>query len=803
MLTDIKQGIRSFRRALPFTAAIIGILGLGIGLATAVFTVADAVLIRRLPVVDQDRIVVLSGEAPRKGLDNVPLEFSATLEFERRTRTLSRVAFFLYNGAVPITVREGQRISRLQEALVSGNYFDVLGAPPLIGRLLRAEDGVEGAKPVVVLSYRAWQQRFGGAADVPGRQIFIQEYARSYAVIGVAPPGIDYPRGTDAWVALQATIPSSTTKYLSLNLLGRLTAGHTASDARNEMTAFFHREGVDKFFEDVRGVVRPLPELVLGDTRPAVIVFAAAAGLLLLITCVNVANLLLVRGLARIRDVAVRSALGANRARIAVQLLTENAILASIGGALGVTVAWVVVRAFVAVAPSGTPRLDEISMNGATFAAAFAITSMAMLLFSVAPIFLASSVDVQQVLRSDTRQSASRRSRLVAELLVSGQIALAVLVLSAAGLVGRSLLRLQHADLAFNPTHVVVAELAIEGNRYDTGEKESAAIDRLVALFARIPGVQDVSPTTSVPYATTRSWEGKPTAEGQSKEDAARNPMLDIEVVGPELFGALGLPVTRGRAFSDADSKGSTPVVILSESAARFYWPNANPVGKRLVDGAAPSSFTTVIGVVPDTRFRDLREPHATIYYPLRQSQFPFAPTTMIIRTSRTAGDLAAALRTLLASETPGVALAKIEPFETLLGGPLAEPRLNAMLLMLFGASAVILAGVGLFGVLATMVRQRRRELGIRIALGAAPEEVARLVVGRGLLLATLGTGVGLLGALAANRLLASLLFQVTPTDALTLSIVAVVLVVVAAIASAIPARTSSRIEPAIALRAE
>jgi predicted lysophospholipase L1 biosynthesis ABC-type transport system permease subunit len=246
-------------------------------------------------------------------------------------------------------------------------------------------------------------------------------------------------------------------------------------------------------------------------------------------------------------------------------------------------------------------------------------------------------------------------------------------------------------------------------------------------------------------------------------------------------------------------------VVVLSEGAARFYWPNENPIGKRLVNGpvAAPSSFTTVVGVVPDTRFRNLKDAHSTIYYPLRQSEFPFAPTTLIIRTTRTPADLATSVRAVLAQAAPEMALADARSFEGLLEGPLAQPRMNALLLMLFGASAVVLAGVGLFGVLATMVRQRRRELGIRMALGAAPEEVARLVIRRGLVLATLGTGVGLVGALAGNRLLAALLFQVTPTDALTLSVVAAVLVVVAAVASAIPARSSSRIEPAIALRAE
>jgi predicted permease len=805
LLQDVRLGLRTLRHASGFAMTAILTLGLGIGLATAVFTVADALLLRRLPVVDQDRVVVLFGEAPDGSIDNVPLKLEDAREFARRTAALSRAAFFLYNGAAPITVREGGRISRLQRALVSGDYFAVLGARPLIGRVLRAEDDAAGAAPVLVLSHRAWQRRFGGAPDVLGRRIVMHEDGVAYTIVGVMPPGLDYPRGTDAWVPVLAAIPERAIGLLDFDVIGRLAPEATPSVARNEMTGYFSHHFTSAWLRNVRGVVNTLPNLALGDTRPAVLAFAAAAALLLLITCINVANLLLVRGLARGREIAVRSALGASRRRIVVQLLAEHAPLAIAGGALGVAVAAAAVRGFVAFAPAGLPRLEEIQLNGTALVAALGITTMATLLFAVAPAILTSRVEAHEVLRSGTRQSATRRSRLVTEALVAGQVALALLVLSAAGLIGRSLIKLERADLAFDPSRLMVAELAFGAERYDTGPKQGALLERVLPVIQAVPGVQAVSPVVAVPYASTRSWEGRPAVEGQSEQEAATNPMIDFEVVAPSFFGTLGLPVTRGRAFTDADRAGAPAVVVLSQSAARRYWPNGDPVGKHVLLGA-PSEhppLATVVGIVPDTRYRDLREPHATIYFPLRQSFFPFAPTTLVIRTGRTASDFAASLRRAVAETAPDVAVASVAPFEALLAAPLAQPRMNALLLAVFAAAAVALAGVGLFGILATMVHQRMRELGVRMALGASGANVARLVLTRGLALAGVGMAVGLVGALAANRLLAALLFQVTPTDPVTLSLVAVAIIAVATLASIVPVRSSTRIDPAIALRAE
>jgi predicted permease len=798
LIHHVRAGLRALRTAPAFAATAILTLALGIGLATAVFTVAESVVIRRLPIAAQERVVVLSGAAPARGIPDFPFDVPDARELVRRSRALRRAAFVLWDGAMPITVRDGSHVSRLRRALVSGDYFDVLGVRPVLGRALRPEDDARGAAPVVVLSHRAWQARYGGAPDVVGRRIVMHELGIAATIVGVMPPGLDWPRGTDVWAPLFPMIPE---RFLSLHVVGRLAPGATVATARSELTAFYRRPGASPLERELHGVVRPLPGLALGDTRPAVLAFAAAAGLLLLITCIDVANLLLVRALARAREVAVRTALGASRARVVGQLVTEHALLAAAGGLSGVAVAAAAVRAFVAVAPAAVPRLDEVRLDGTALAGALAITALATLLFAVAPAVLASRVDAQQALRAGVRHTAGRRARRLRETLVAAQVALALLVLSAAGLVGRSLLALGRADLAFDPARLVVAELAypVDGG----APAQIALLERLLPAVRAIPGVRGVSPAIAVPYAGSPGWVARPSAEGQSEQDAARNPLADMEVVAPDFFPTLGLRVLAGRAFTDADRAGAPPVVMLSESAARHLWPGGGAVGRRVVDGRG---FATVVGVVPDTRYRDLRAPHGSIYFPLRQAaRFPNAPATLLVRAApgSAPADVIPALRRAVAEVAPEVAVASAAPFDALLAGPLAEPRMNALLLGVFAAAAVTLAGVGLFGVLATMVRQRTRELGVRMALGATAGDVAGLVLRRALLLAAAGTAAGVAGALVTNRLLAALLYGVSPTDAPTLAAAAAALLAVAAAAGAVPARAGRRVDPAAALRAE
>ena len=803
VLRDARIGLRTLRRTPGFALVAVLTLALGIGLSTAVFTVADALLLRPLPVHDQNRLVVLWAET-HDGDFHYPFEFPDARAFARRTQSLEHIALTAYEGAWPVSIQNAGRTSQMRRALVSGAFFDVLGAHSMLGRALRAEDDVVGAAPVVVLSYGAWQRWFGGDSAVLGRRIVMYQDGKAYTIVGVMPQGLDYPHGADIWAPLvpARTIAGTDSTIADVDVIGRLRPGRTIADARNELTSYFGRAEAPSWQRDFHGVAHTLPELVLGDVRPALLAFAVAAGLLLLITCINVANLLLVRGLARMREIAVRSALGAGRRRIMGQLLIENVLLAIGGGALGVAVAAAAVRSFVAFAPAGVPRLHEIHLNATALAGAVGISGIAMLLFSLAPAVMTSRVALQQVLRSDTRQSAGPRSRRVTEGLVMGQVALALLVLSAAGLIARSLIKLERAKLSLEPSHLLIGELAIRFDRYDSLAKQTAMLDQLVTHIQAIPGVRGVSPVVAPPFAGPGGWDGRPAAEGQTPAQAAANPVLNMEVVAPDYFTTLGIPIVHGRGFTDADREGAPPVVVLSESAARHYWPGGDPIGKRLkMSNSAPP--LSVVGIVPDTRYRSLREARPSIYFPLRQSPFPYAPSKLVIRTSGPPADLVPTIRRVIGESAPGVALASAAPFATYLDGPLAQPRLNALLLAVFAAAAVVLAAVGLLGVMATMVRQRTRELGVRMALGATANDLRRMVLRRGLAIATIGVGAGLVGALLANRLLSAMLYEVSPTDGVTLAVVAGVLLAVAVIASFIPARAITRIDPVSALRAE
>ena len=800
---NIRVSIRTLRNSPGFALTAILTLALGIGLAIAVFTVADAFLLRPLPVRDQDRLVVLWGATPDGRFDNFPLLLDDARDFAGRVRSLDRVEFFSYGGALPIPIRDGSSVFHMRQSRVSGGYFELLGTPPLLGRPLLPEDDVAGAAPVVVLSHRAWQRYFGGDTLVVGRRLVIHATGVAHSIVGVMPVGLDYPRGTDFWAPV---IPNSAplgdyAVYAELHVIGRVRRGASPAEARAELTSFFGRPGAPEWHRDLHGVVNSLTNAVLGDVRPAVLAFVAAAGLLLLIACINVANLLLVRGLSRLREIAVRSALGAERGRIIRQLLTESALLALMGGILGTVLASFAVDGFLAFAPPETPRLDEIHLDARAIAGAVAITTVVMLFFALAPALIASRVEVQDALRVGSRQSgASRRFRRGTEALVVGQVALALVILAAAGVIARTLVKLERVDLALDPSHLLIAQLALPSEGFDDTRRQVALLDRLLPRLEGIAGVRAVSPVLTAPFVSAGGIFGQLAAEGQAADERPRNPTLIFDVVTPNYFSTFGIPVLRGRGFSDEDRQGSPRVVILSESAARHYWQTGNPIGKRLTWG---DDGATVVGIVPETRYRDLRDPRLTVYFPLRQSSFPVAPMTLAIRTSARSPNVMSAVREVITDTEPGVDLVGAAPFSTFLAGPLAQPRLNAFLLAVFAGAAVTLAAVGLFAVMAAMVRQRTREIGVRMALGATTSSVEALVLRRGLMLAIAGIVVGLLGAAASNRLLGSMIFDVSPTDATTLVLAAAVLLGVAAMASIIPARASTRVDPLLALQAE
>lgn len=778
-------------------------LALGIGLAAAVFTVAEAFLLRPLPVRDQNRIVVLWGATRDGSLDNFPLHVAEVRDVALRARSLERVESFGRHGSAPVPIRIDGKITRLRVALVSGGFFDLLGVRPLLGRGLRPEDDVKGAARVVVLSYGAWQRYFGGDPHIVGRSLVGHETGEAFPIVGVMPQGLDYPRDTEFWTAvLPNTQPLlGDSVYAELDIIARLRANASLANARQDLQAYFTRDGAPRWHRNLVAVSHSFTEAVLGETQPAVIALAAAAGLLLLITCINVATLLLVRGLAREREMAVRSALGASRPVLVRQLLLESALLAAAGAMLGLGIAMSAVKIFIAIAPADLPRLDEVHLDGAFVGAAIGLTVLVMLLFALAPALVTSRVDVQETLRAGSRQSGgSRRFRIGTEALVAGQMALAVVVLAAAGLLARSLLELERLDLRFEPSQLLVAELALPfEQRVGETEKELALLDRLLPRLAATPGIVAATPVLIRPFAGD-VYVAQMGAKGQTPDESHRNPMLSIQVVSPNHFQTLGIGIRRGRAFTSSDVPGAPHVAILSESAARHYWPGRDPVGQRLT---MDSADVIVVGIVADTRYSNMREPRGSIYFPMRQNLFPVAPTTLVVRTLGDPATMVPTLRRVVNDVAPTVGVVSAAPFDDLLDGPRAQPRFNAILLSVFALAALALAAVGLYGVIATMVRQRTREIGVRIALGATSKDMLRLVVGRGLVIAALGATAGLVGAVIAGRLLAAMLFQVAPTDVVTLGGAAGALLLVAMLASLLPARASARTDPMIALRTD
>ncbi|HET6679809.1 MAG TPA: ABC transporter permease [Gemmatimonadaceae bacterium] len=806
LVESVRLGLRSLARAPGFSAMAVAILAIGIGLSTSVFAVADALLLRQLPVREQDRLVTLWGEKRDGSIDHWPLDLRSTEEFARESRAVQQVAYVAYEGAWPVAIRDGDRLTRLRRALVSGNFFTVLGTRPVIGRALRQDDNVVGAAPVAVISSAIWQSRFGGDPTVIGRRIVADEFNLAYTIVGVMPQGLEYPVGADFWapyVPARLTAADDTTAYTALDIVGRLAPTASIENARNELTTHFSRDGTSAMSRELRGVAHELPEVVLGDARPAVLVFTAAAVLLLLIACMNVANLLLVRGLARTREIAIRLALGASRSRIVAQLVGENVVLALAGGVLGVGVSALAVRGFLWFAPADIPLLGRVRLDATVLAAAFVLTTVATLLFGIAPAFLSARANANEMLRSGARQSAGRGARRGREALVAAQVALAVLMLSAATLIGRSFVKLQREDLAFDASHLIVAELAIRYDRFTTPASQLPLVREVVEELRVTPGVQGVSPVVAVPFSGTGGWTGRARTEGQSAEDAAGNPMFNMDVVGPDYFTTFGLQARRGRVFTDEDRNGAEPVVVVSEGTARRYWPGADPVGKRLLTGATAADEFTVVGVVADTRYRSLRDAMASVYFPLAQSRFPFAPTRLAIRAAGAPADLVPTIRRVIDRTTPGVRLASAAPFESYMRGPLAQPRLNSMLLVTFAVVAVALAAMGLFGVMATTVRQRAHEFGVRMALGATPARIRTMVLGRGLAITCAGVSVGVIASLLATRALSALLYGVSAVDPLTFIGVAICLTIIALLATFIPARFGAHVDPASALRAD
>ncbi len=797
LLLDLRHALRSLRRAPGFALTAALSLALGIGVATAMFTVFQAVLLRPLPVRDADRVVALWSF--RDPTVEIPVVTPEVDDVARASRMLSEVAGVVHWGAYPAPLeQEDHQPITLRQTVVTGNFFEVLGARPVIGRLLRREDGVTGAEPVAVLSYDAWRRHFGGDRRVLGRRLVEPTGGTTFTIVGVAPPGLDYPVGAEFW---EATTPVTRT---GMDVVARLAPGVSPGAARAEFLPLVRR--LDRQYhiqlDPIGSSVRTLKDQMLGSARPILVALSSAVALLLLIACVNVGNLLLLRATLRGRELVIRRALGAGHVRIVRLLVVESALLGLAGGALGLVCAVGLLQALLALAPPGIPRLDLVRFAGTPAALAVGVTALAVLLFGVVPALLATRGDLGEALRADARSgSESRRRRQLRRLLVASQVALALIMLAGAGLLVRSLERLEHLDLGFDADRLAVVTLTIPAATYHTSDEYNAKVEQLYDAVRALPGVTALTPVLYPPYLGANLFQLRVVLPGQSPDDAAAYGSVPMEAGGSEYFRTFGIPIVRGRGVLDSDRAGSPKVAVVSEAVARRYWPGQDPIGQHFkFAGVDTASVRTVVGVAGDIRFRRLREPTPTIFVPWRQLM-TFG--TFALRTRGSFAPVLPRIRAVVRQLEPEWSIERAGTLDDYLAEPLAQPRLSTLLLSVFGVVALFLAAIGLYGVMASAVRERTRDLGVRMALGASPDRLPREVVTDALRVTGVGAVAGLALALLATRSLRALLFEVSPWDPLTLLGVCVLLLAVAVLAAYLPARRATRVDPVEALRAE
>jgi len=807
MRSDARLALRGFRRTPGFFATAVVILATGIGASVAMFAVFRTVLVKKLPVRDQDRIVVMwTYRIP--GSDYAP-DPQLLAPFRHSSRTLSEFAGVAHWGATAAPFSIGDRTFAMKQGMVTANFFDVLGARPLLGSFFHRDDeetafaplGVDGGSPrrKIVLAYDAWRKQLGGDSSVIGKRVVDPATKWTYTIVGVAPPGLAYPAGVDFWLPMRGGWKATTSVFV----VGRLAPGATLAGARAEYVAFTER--ADPAYKITGAHAATFTETVVGDVRPVLGILTAAVALLLLIACLNVGNLLLFRASGRTREFAVRRALGAQVGDIAWQLFVESALLAAAGGSLGLLLATALIRNVGLIAPHNLPRLDEVRLASAPIVPAVGITALTVLLFGVLPTLLIAQADVASPLRLGARTGhESRGRRLVRQTLVASQVALALVMLSGAALLARSLGRLQGDDIGFDRQHVLAVSFTPDWLRDTTPQMITEVAQRMQRRLASIPGIVASTPLVVPPMVGTGVWQVRFTKPGQSSDQAESNATTSGDVIGPGYFRTFGIPIVRGRGFTDADDGSAPLVMIVNESFARIYWPNESALGKQLRMSWAGivggTGWRTVVGVAKDAHIRVLREASPIAYLPVGQGiwQGYFA-----IRTTESPAVLAPMIRAALTEVAPTTQLYDVRSMDDVLAPSLAEPRLGTMLMTSFGLVALLLAAIGLYGVMASLVRDQTREIGIRIALGASVGRVRAEVLGRAGIVVGVGAIAGLAGALATSRLLSALLFQVSPSDPVSLGGACLVLLLVGGFAAYVPARRATRIDPVQALRAE
>jgi len=799
---DLAHAVRRLARRPGFTLVAAATLAVAIGGAVAIFSVAHAVILRPLPYAEPDRIALVWQSDRERGQPFVEMSYPAFRDWRASNPAFEDMAGLPSTNQTWTMSGRGEPVE-LVGRLVSWSFFDVLGVRPALGRPLVAEDDRRGAPRVVVLSHALWRDRFASDPHVVGASLALD--GDPFTVVGVMPESFAYPAGVELWTPLVPGVSELAEQpgVWWMSAIGRLKPGVSLAQARRDMAAHASEYNREKYqAPGVTTVLTPLAEAVLGPTRPALLALLGGVLLVLIVACVNVAALQAVQADERSAETALRLALGASPARVARGLLAESLLLGLLGGGLGVLGALAFVPLLKALSPRAVPRLAEARLDAATLAVALGFTLAAVAATALAPMLAAGRRPLREVLSAGSRSLAAGSSRLRTGL-VACEVALALVLLVGAGLLVRSFVALRQAPLGFDAGRLLAFDAGGSEKRHPDIAQQRRYFEELLPRLRVLPGVESVAAVTLRPLWGTVGMDWPFTVEGQSPKDAERNPLLNFETVTPDYLKTMRIPLVRGRAFDDHDRGGQPGVVIVSDALARRYWPGQDPIGKRLKIPLPPTEYDqawlTVIGVAGDARYRELTATRLDLYMPELQSDHRL--NHVVLRAKSDAAGLPAAILATLRALDPEQPAPRILAMTDVVHEALAGPRFTARVLSAFALVGLLLSALGLYGLVAHAVGRRRREIGLRVTLGARPRHIARLVLREGLLPAALGTALGLAGAALAGRLVSKLLFGVGPTDPLVLAGAAALLLAVAALAAALPARRALRLEPAVVLR--
>jgi len=805
---DLKYTLRQLARKPGFAVVLVLTLALGIGANTAVFSVVDGVLLRPLPYPDPDRLAVVWTQFPTMDLMEFPASWPEYEDYRDQSRSWKELGVW---GRTQRTITGGDDPERLDVAYFSWQVFPVLGIEPALGRVFGADEDVDGSDDVVVLSHGLWERRFGSDRSIVGGTVELD--GRPIRVLGVMPAGFAFPdRDIQAWIpaGIDPANPPGRASHFAF-IVGRMRPGVTLAQATDELSALEDRWEADEALghnwsrDGHPAFIRPLHEQLVGDVRRSLVVMLGAVGIVLLIACANVANLLLVRGEGRLREVSIRAAMGAGRGRIVRQLLTESVIVAALGGLAGLSLARLGLGALLALAPADLPRTDAIGLNGTVLGFSAGVALLSGLLFGLAPALQTLRLDVQGRLREEGRGGTVGRGRFRhRQLLVVSQTALAVVLLIGAGLLVQSFWRLRNVDPGFRADHVLALSVSLPTANYPEGADVTGFYRDLAPRLAALPGVTGFGMVRTAPLQGSLppndiEFENRP----RSEDDPPLN--ADIQVVSAGYFDAMGIPLLEGRTFDGTDDARSEAVAVVDEELARrFFAEPSAAIGER-VRQPGDREFARIVGIVGAVRQLGLdEEPRAQLYLLHAQSPRTWSPIramTLLLRTGVDPLGLVGAVRAEVRALDPNLPVYRVTTMERTLDESTASQRFTMFLQLVFAGVALLLAAVGIYGVLAYSVAQRTREIGIRMALGAERGSILKLVVRQGMVLVVGALLLGVVTALATGQVLASLLFGVSPRDPLTYGAVSGALLLVAFAACWIPARRASAVSPQEALR--